>query len=59
MVCKKKLSILDFECRCGNLYCSLHRLPEQHDCEFDFETLGKNILDKKNPQVVAEKIIKI
>ena len=26
-ICKKKLSILDFGCRCGNLYCSVHRLP--------------------------------
>ena len=58
-ICKKKLSILDFGCRCGNLYCSVHRLPEQHNCSFDYEKMGKDILDKKNPLVTNEKIIKI
>ena len=58
-ICKKKLSILDFGCRCGNLYCSVHRLPEQHNCSFDYEKMGKDILDKNNPVVVNEKILKI
>ena len=58
-ICKKKLSILDFGCRCGNLYCSVHRLPEQHNCSFDYEKMGKDILDKNNPVVVNEKVLKI
>lgn len=57
--CKKKLGILDFGCRCGNLYCSIHRLPEQHNCNFDYEKMGKAIIEKTNPLIVAEKIIKI
>ena len=59
VICKKKLGLLDFGCRCGNLYCSIHRLPEQHNCSFNYEKMGKDILDKKNPQVVADKVIKI
>lgn len=58
-ICKKKLTLLDFSCRCGKFYCSLHRLPEQHNCDVDYEKIGKEILDKKNPQIVNEKIIKI
>jgi hypothetical protein len=58
-ICKKKLGILDFGCRCENLYCFIHRLPEQHNCSFDYEKMGKDILEKKNPQIVADKIIKI
>jgi hypothetical protein len=58
-VCKKKLSLLDFGCRCGNLYCSIHRLPEQHNCSFDYEKMGKEILDKNNPMVVNDKVLKI
>ena len=58
-ICNKKLSLMDYTCRCGNSYCIKHRMPEDHQCVFDFQKLGKDILDKKNPQVVADKLVKI
>ena len=57
--CNKKLSLIDYSCRCGNFYCSKHRLPELHNCKFDYKELGKEILDKNNPLVQKEKVIKI
>jgi len=53
--CKKKLTILhQYECRCGLLYCIKHKLPELHDCKYNYKN------DKvKLEKVVAEKIIKI
>jgi len=35
--CKRKLKLTDMVCRCQKRYCSLHRLPEKHCCEFNFK----------------------
>eukprot|EP00731_Ephydatia_muelleri_P027987 Em0019g860a len=29
------------ECKCGFVFCSLHRLPEQHDCQYDHKEVGR------------------
>tara|TARA_Y100000996_G_C22416523_1_gene599550 strand:+ start:73 stop:267 length:195 start_codon:yes stop_codon:yes gene_type:complete len=36
-ICKKKLKLTDMKCRCGYKFCSSHRLPEQHNCTYDFK----------------------
>ena len=28
--CNKKFKISALKCRCGNFYCTIHRLPENH-----------------------------
>ena len=33
--CKKKLKLTDMVCKCGKRFCSLHRLPETHNCSWD------------------------
>ena len=58
-ICKKKLKLTDMECRCGNIYCIEHRLPEAHNCTFDYQKFGKDILDKNNPIILNDKVIKI
>jgi len=37
----------------------LHRLPEEHECEFDFLKVAKEKLKAENPQVKASKIDKV
>lgn len=44
--CNKKLKMVDLKCHCGHLFCSLHRLPESHECNFDFKTKGREDLRK-------------
>ena len=49
--CNKKIKLTEQlmgKCRCNNMYCLLHRMPECHDCSFDF-TLDKDtfILNNK------------
>ncbi|ESO90125.1 hypothetical protein LOTGIDRAFT_218182 [Lottia gigantea] len=42
--CSCKLELAQREigrCRCGLIFCSLHRLPEQHHCEFDHKEDGR------------------
>jgi predicted nucleic acid binding AN1-type Zn finger protein len=39
--CRKKLLLTDTACRCGETYCSAHRLPEVHVCPFDYKAFDK------------------
>lgn len=35
--CKRKLNIVEVstcKCKCNNLYCTKHRLPENHECTY-------------------------
>lgn len=57
--CRKKVGLTGFECRCGGLYCGLHRYSDKHECSFDYKELGAKEIRKNNPVVVGEKIQKI
>ncbi|KTF78689.1 hypothetical protein cypCar_00036837 [Cyprinus carpio] len=42
--CQTKLELVQQElgsCRCGYVFCMLHRLPEQHNCMFDHLGRGR------------------
>ena len=58
--CKKKCGIIIFKCKCElkNL-CIKCKSPEDHKCEYDYRKDYKEILKKKNPVVIADKINKI
>jgi len=58
-VCKKKVGILGFECRCEFVFCSSHRYPEEHECDFDVKQLQRDIVAKANPVVKASKLERI
>merc|ERR1711915_223730 len=55
--CKKRLPIHSFPCRCEKFYCSLHIV--QHNCTFDYHKDEQERIEKNNPKVVADKIVKI
>ena len=57
--CRKKLGILNYKCKCNNNFCSKCRLPETHECNYDYKTEGRQQLKKRLVKVKAEKIIKI
>jgi len=58
-MCRKKVGLTGFECRCGGLYCAVHRYSDKHDCSFDYRELGAQEIRRNNPVVVGEKIQKI
>lgn len=58
-VCRKKVGLTGFDCRCNGLFCGEHRYSDKHNCTFDYKTLGQEEIRKNNPAVVAEKIIKL
>jgi len=57
--CSKKVSVLGFKCKCDNTFCRAHRLPEDHDCDYNFKQDGIAKLLKDNPLIQAAKIDKI
>jgi hypothetical protein len=55
--CKKKLSLLDFACKCEKYHCSAHRYAEQHGCKYDYKKEQKDILLKHmSTSVCAKKV---
>ena len=57
--CQKKIRLTDFACKCANVYCKMHRLPEQHGCNYDYrgsESKSKRIEDMR---CVSNKLQKI
>lgn len=59
LTCKKKLGLTGFTCRCGDLFCSLHRYSDMHNCTFDYSAMGKKEIRENNPVIVAQKVAKI
>lgn len=50
--CGKKCGLTGFECRCGYTFCSKHRYAEEHNCDFDHKSRGREIIAKANPSLV-------
>merc|ERR1712242_379231 len=58
-LCKKKVGLTGFTCRCGGLFCGIHRYSDKHDCNFDYKAMGEKEISEANPVIVAQKINKI
>jgi hypothetical protein len=46
--CKKKLGVIEYKCKCGKLFCITHLHAEEHNCTFDYQKEGKDLLKKQN-----------
>ncbi|KAJ7972251.1 Zinc finger A20 and AN1 domain-containing stress-associated protein 8 [Quillaja saponaria] len=57
--CRKRVGLTGFNCKCGNLFCAVHRYSDKHECPFDYQTSGRDAIAKANPVVKAEKLDKI
>ncbi|KAK5847183.1 hypothetical protein PVK06_003487 [Gossypium arboreum] len=58
-ICRKKVGLTGFKCRCENTFCGEHRYPEKHECSFDFKGVGRNAIAKANPVVKADKVERV
>ena len=54
--CKKNISLFSFECKCGKSFCGKHKLPEDHDCNYDHKNDGIQHLKQKLVKVTGTKI---
>ncbi|CAH2274600.1 AN1-type zinc finger 6 isoform X1 [Pelobates cultripes] len=58
-MCRKKIGLTGFECRCGDVFCGTHRYSDVHNCSYDYKADAAEKIRKENPVVVGEKIQKI
>lgn len=56
--CKKKCFI-SFKCKCEKIFCTKCKLPEDHNCTFNFKEAGKDKLKQQLIKVENNKINKI
>ena len=57
--CSKTVGIRGFLCDCGLVFCSKDRVPERHNCTFDFKEQAQKDLAQKNQAVASSKINQI
>ncbi|KAK8477663.1 hypothetical protein V6N11_055047, partial [Hibiscus sabdariffa] len=55
-ICRKKVGLTGFKCRCESTFCGEHRYPEKHECSFDFKGAGRDAIAKANPVIKADKM---
>ncbi|KAI5091333.1 AN1-type zinc finger protein 5, partial [Silurus meridionalis] len=57
--CRKRVGLTGFDCRCGQLFCGIHRYSDKHNCTYDYKSEAAAKIRKENPVVVADKIQRI
>jgi hypothetical protein len=60
-ICKKKIGLFEFNCKCGAITCAVHRYPSEHSCTIDYKQIARNKLRKENPVIYnkfPDKILK-
>jgi len=56
--CNKRIGTTEsagIECKCLYIFCSAHRMPNDHDCPFDFKKQYRKKLEKENKSVNHKK----
>ena len=56
--CKRKTGLTATKCRCEKTFCPKHRLPEKHECTFDYRSRHLADMDGlvSNMKCVASKV---
>uniref|UniRef100_A0A7N0SX80 AN1-type domain-containing protein n=1 Tax=Kalanchoe fedtschenkoi TaxID=63787 RepID=A0A7N0SX80_KALFE len=57
--CRRKVGLVGFRCRCGDVFCWEHRYSDRHDCGFDYKASGRAAIARENPVVRPAKILKV
>jgi len=45
--CRKKVGLTGVECRCGYIFCGVHRFEDAHECDFNFLKKDRETLKKR------------
>ena len=48
--CKRRIKLIDMalgNCKCGNMYCAIHRNPNTHNCTYDWHLNDKTKLSER------------
>ncbi|MBG02405.1 MAG: hypothetical protein CL470_09085 [Acidimicrobiaceae bacterium] len=56
--CNVRLSMIEFKCKCGHIFCQKHLNAHSHNCTFDYSSERKDKIEKDNPKI-SQKFEKI
>jgi len=55
--CSKKIkSLLPTQCKCKNYYCNKHKIPQDHECKYDYIDNNQKKIDDNNPIITFKKV---
>ena len=57
--CNRKLKLTDLGCKCEKRFCKIHRLPEDHNCVYDYKENNNKQKKIEAMKCVSDKIDKI
>jgi len=57
--CKRRIEITAYECKCKKIFCTIHRDSFKHDCTYNYRKEYKKFLEKQNPKIENDKIVRI
>ena len=49
--CNKKLSMMSFTCKCGNMFCIAHQIPHTHKCSYNHKQEKIIQIQNNNPKI--------
>lgn len=58
-ICHKKVKLYVVQCKCKRKLCKNHVFSQNHECDFDYKSEGKLILEKTLVSVQPQKVDKI
>ena len=57
--CNRKLKLTDYACKCEKIFCKIHRLPEDHNCVYDYKENNNKQKKIEAMKCILDKIEKI
>ena len=57
--CNRKLKLTDYACKCEKIFCKIHRLPEDHNCVYDYKENNNKQKKIEAMKCISDKIEKI
>ena len=57
--CNRKLKLTDFACKCEKIFCTIHRLPEHHNCVYNYKEHNNKPKKIEDMKCISDKIDKI
>ena len=59
-VCNRRIKLFSLiKCKCKKTLCKQHFAVENHACEFDYRSHGRQELEQQNPVVEPRKVEKL
>lgn len=55
-ICKKKLKLTDFSCRCKQRFCAEHRFFDNHNCSYDYKNTDNLANIVQNMKCIKQKV---